>query len=1078
MKKQILTALACLFYLSVFSQWTAQTSGTGNAFTSVYFNSPSTGVAVTAGGDIIRTIDGGTTWTLITTAGGSLYSVFYASANNIFACGGGGTLVGSTDGGITWSPKSAGTGTAINCIFFVNADTGYTVTNGGGILKSTSTGNAWIPQTSGSANNLNGIFFVDPNIGYAVGDLGTILKTTNAGATWTAQTSGSGATLNSVYFTDATNGFVCGAGGNMLHTSDGGTNWFSTSSSTGNWLYTVRFVDALHGFASGANGAIIKTFDGGGMWYTQSTGVAYDLNSIYFTDANTGYAVGVNGTILKTTDAGCFAPTVSIGGTSTICVGDSTTLTATGANTYKWDANGGNATTNTTTITPTGAGAVVVSVVGTSIDGCVDTAFINITINSTPTVTISGGNIICTGSTATLTAVGASTYSWSTGNTSSVIVVSPGVTTTYTVSGVSAGCSNTAFQTVTVNPLPSITIGSNSPVCQTQTINFTGTGGITYSWSGPNAFSSTLASPTITNASLPMSGTYTVVGVDANGCSNSANTNVMVNALPGLTTSYSGISCFGACDGSDSAVCATAISYNWIPGGMTTGKISNLCAGVYTVTVTDANGCSSTASTPINQPALLTATISSHTNAACPGVDDGALTVTAVGGTGAYTYSWTPTGGNTATASALAVGIYTATVSDANNCTAAASDTIIHISYPSVVISGPTNLCQGQTGQLTYSITGATAPYTNDWFDYVTWTSYCSADTSLLTPLISGTDTVKLTVTDNTGCITTAYSYIPVGAGDNISGLVKDSLNNPVTNGNVYLFQQKTAHVGVSDTIAIVAIQPNGTYTFTNVFYGDYFILADADTNLAAYKTAIATYYSTSANPAYQWDSASVFTHNTCTGSNLSGYDVKIIQLPGSLSGPGQISGHVSTGAGYGVRLGQGANAPMGAPLKGIDIKLGKNPGGSAAARTSTDSLGDYHFHNVPVGNYKIYVDIPNYGMDSVLAISITSTVSTSSNNNYYVDSLKVRVDTVAAVGIKSVLTVNGTLLVYPNPASNSITVQAQKELGMINIINSLGEVVYKVNTVSSKEKIDISNLPAGIYTLRVQDKFIRILKE
>jgi hypothetical protein len=82
----------------------------------------------------------------------------------------------------------------------------------------------------------------------------------------------------------------------------------------------------------------------------------------------------------------------------------------------------------------------------------------------------------------------------------------------------------------------------------------------------------------------------------------------------------------------------------------------------------------------------------------------------------------------------------------------------------------------------------------------------------------------------------------------------------------------------------------------------------------------------------------------------------------------------------------------MGAPLKGVDVKLGRNPSGGAAARTTTNNNGVYTFNNIPAGSYRIYIDIPNYGMDSVRTVTINTITPTSIHNDYYVDSNMVRV--------------------------------------------------------------------------------------
>ncbi|MGZ3863891.1 MAG: YCF48-related protein [Bacteroidia bacterium] len=929
MKKNLFSFIACFFCLTSFGQWSALTSGTAHDFNALYFLNADTGFAATTYSEVFKTTDGGVTWNLSGTMSGAVYALCFADANIGWAAGAAGTISQTTDGGATWSGQSSGQGYQITSLYFHGPDTGFAVTQSGGILRTNNGGNFWFAQTSLTSYSLNGVFFTDINNGWAVGGMGTILHTSDGGATWVAQSSGSGANLNSVYFTSPSEGFVCGQGGNMLHTNDGGTTWSSTYSSTTNDLYSIRFVDALHGYACGLTGTVIKTFDAGGMWYSQTTGTADNLNAVFFTDINTGYVAGINGTILKTTDGGCSNPVVTIGGNPNVCSGNTLFLYGIGANTYRWDANGGNAITDTTYISP--FSSQIVSVIGTTTDGCFDTGFVNVNVWAPPGVTTTPNDITCNG----------------------------------------------------------LCNGQNSAMP-------TGTGPFTYSWST----------------------------------------------------------------------------------GATTQTITNLCAGFYTVTVTDANGCSSTVFGPINEPPVLVAGAST-TNATCIGVNDGTATDASSGGTaGTWSYLWMPGSYTGPNPTGLAVGIYTLTVTDAQSCTATTTISVNNSAANVILtINSPSSLCEGQPGQLTYNILGGTSPFTFDWYDYGAGNSFCSLDTAILTPVIYGIDTVMLTVTDNQGCIFTANKNIPVAPGDSISGIITDTLNNPVTAGNVYLFQQKTNHVGVSDTVAIAPIQANGRYTFPDVVYGDYFVMVDPDTNLAAYKTAIPTYYSNKTYP-FQWDSALAVNHYTCGGGNQTGIDVKIIQLPATTSGPGQISGHISEGVGFGQRIGHGNNAPLGAPLKGVDIKLGKNPGGSPVARTTSDNNGDYTFSNIPIGNYKIYVNIPNYGMDSVLAISITSTSTVSTNNNYYVDSLMVRVDTASSAGIQTNTSAVSSLYVYPNPAKSSVTLKAQKELGMITIINSLGQAVYKENVRANQQLIDVANLPSGIYIIGVQNKFIRLVKE
>src|SRR5207253_2699155 len=113
-----------------------------------------------------------------------------------------------------------------------------------------------------------------------------------------------------------------------------------------------------------------------------------------------------------------------------------------------------------------------------------------------------------------------------------------------------------------------------------------------------------------------------------------------------------------------------AYTYNWSPNGETTTAISGLMQGTYTVSAADINNCSATKTVAITQPNALLATVSSQINVSCNGGNNGSASVSVnpSGGTAPYTYLWN-NGQTTSVAVALAAGNYTATVTDANNCT-------------------------------------------------------------------------------------------------------------------------------------------------------------------------------------------------------------------------------------------------------------------------------------------------------------------------------------------------------------------------------------------------------------------------
>ncbi|MGZ3866029.1 MAG: T9SS type A sorting domain-containing protein [Bacteroidia bacterium] len=324
--------------------------------------------------------------------------------------------------------------------------------------------------------------------------------------------------------------------------------------------------------------------------------------------------------------------------------------------------------------------------------------------------------------------------------------------------------------------------------------------------------------------------------------------------------------------------------------------------------------------------------------------------------------------------------------------------------YPNPVIDtvklSLSTICQGQMDTLKAVVAPGSGPYMYMWQYSLNINGVNDSTIAFtLTTVTSGSPApIGFSVSDIHSCKTNySYNYllgVYVNPSDSLSGLVLDTLLNPVTAGKVYLYKKQVNNMGIQDTLFDLSLSGNGTFTFPSLYYGDYWVKAVADTSNPLYKTAIPTYYSNRPyGHAYQWDSALVVMQHGCTAGNNGGNNIKIIQIPSAPpTGPGTISGHLSQSISFGARY-SGPNHTMGAPLKGVDIKLGKNPGGSPAARTTSDNNGDYSFTNVQPGNYKIYVDIPNYGMDSVRLVTIDSLVPTTSvHNDYYVDSTMIRV--------------------------------------------------------------------------------------
>lgn len=412
------------------------------------------------------------------------------------------------------------------------------------------------------------------------------------------------------------------------------------------------------------------------------------------------------------------APAPQITGVTTFCDGASTTLDAgAGYSTYQWSNGGGNG--QTATFSTTGTYSVTVS----DANGCIGSA--SIAINELPPVAVSitGGTTLCTGQSSALlsASAGFAAYSWSNGQTTQQVSVSTGGVYQVTVTD-SNGCSGTASATVTANTPPSVSISGALQYCQGASTVLTATMGLSsYQWSnGTSGTSITVSSP----------GAYTVAVTDVNGCSAQATVNVVQNPNP--TPQISGSNQF--CAGGQTTLTATGGSfgsYLWSTSS-TQPSITVSNQGNYSVTVTDANGCSASAARSVTQVPLPAPQISG-TLTICQGQS---TTLSAAGGnfTG---FAWT--GGSTASQITVNTGgAYSLTVTDANGCSASTSATVTVNALPVFSIGGTPAFCAGASTSLSVP-----AGFTT----YV-WSDNSSGNTVT----INAPGSYSVTVTDANGC--------------------------------------------------------------------------------------------------------------------------------------------------------------------------------------------------------------------------------------------------------------------------------------------------------------------------------------
>lgn len=311
-------------------------------------------------------------------------------------------------------------------------------------------------------------------------------------------------------------------------------------------------------------GTAVVLSGSGAMTYVWNNGIA---DGVAFTPN-----VGATSYTLTGTDAnGCVAsdqvvvmvnplPLVSAGNDVSVCIGNTVTLNGSGAVSYVW--TGG--ILDGQPFTPA-LGTSVFTVSGTDANGCVNTDDVLVVVNPLPVIDAGADQVLCQGESTVVNGSGATTLSWSSGIQNNTAFMPPVGTTTYVLTGTDGnGCQNTDDLTITVNPLPQVDAGPDQIVCEGLSVIFDASGASTYVWSNGAANQSTVVLGVGTWG-------FTVVGTDANGCSNEDGVQFTVNPLPELEAGAD----ISLCEGelyTLSAVSNGSISWN---SGQPNGAVFN-----------------------------------------------------------------------------------------------------------------------------------------------------------------------------------------------------------------------------------------------------------------------------------------------------------------------------------------------------------------------------------------------------------------------------------------------------------------------------------------------------------------------
>ena len=588
---------------------------------------------------------------------------------------------------------------------------------------------------------------------------------------------------------------------------------------------------------------------------------------------------------------------------------------------------------------------------------------------------------------------------------------------------------------------------SDATICQgaSTMLNAVVSGGTppyTYNW-GP---STGLSDPSIANpiANPAITTMYNVIVTDAVSNSNSATVTVTVNPAPTASAGPDQSGCF-ATNFTVSAATdpgATSYAWNWADGTYDftqSATHSYTYAGAYSVTLTVSNsyGCTATDNLMITQYDDPQTTLNVHTT--CPGYCNGSIgSVITAGNIPPLTYVWT-NGEFTDSVSGLCAGSYALTVTNGMGCNYTTPSVTVATSIISISATPFQTICLGDSAHISAHVTGTYPAATFRWDN---GSPFVTTDSSITVALTTGTS-YTITVTDSNGCTANAGTGVSVNA-TSLYGHVSTT-SGALSNGiNTAVLYSYIPSYTAFDTVQTATVDASGNFYFTNPPHHDYLIEIYPDA--VANPTLVPTYY----GGQFLWDAATVLNHGCSMDDTVS---IAMVET-GSLSGPGSISGTIVKGAGF-------VRAP-GEPIPGIDVKLGRNPGGQMIATTVTDGSGQYFFNNVPLNAigeyYTIYVDIPGMLRDSTRNVVVDTAHSDYTNQDYVADSNSVfYVDATTGIALNKAKA--AALSVYPNPSAASTTIRytiAESAHITLDVYNVLG---VRVAALANAEQ------PAGSYT-------------
>ncbi len=288
------------------SNWYQQNSGVNNTLWSVDFVNNLTGYVAGSGGLILKTTNGGESWTSHYENGfHNFIGIDFINPLTGWATGHFGAIYKTTNGSQSWVQQTSPTVANLFFVQFINENTGY-ISSDAGVLKTTNSGLLW-SYSFESNHPVYSTYHLNENTGFLGNNLGEQYKTYNGGVNWSLAQTIPGNGSVAYYFVNSQSGWSVGYNNQIIKTTNGGTSWQRQYNNLSDFtlLRDIEFINssAQIGYVVGFYNTILRTGNGGENWSMQESPVFSDYNAIEFVSDNVGWIVGSGGVILKTNSA-------------------------------------------------------------------------------------------------------------------------------------------------------------------------------------------------------------------------------------------------------------------------------------------------------------------------------------------------------------------------------------------------------------------------------------------------------------------------------------------------------------------------------------------------------------------------------------------------------------------------------------------------------------------------------------------------------------------------------------------------------------------------------------------------------